>query len=145
MKKTILVVALFLVPSIAQAEMKHRVWYMPDGTIRVTVPVLNACRKGEARADCETRLFEEAADETPELKAVLSSGEYEDIDPAIKPNRKDRKYWRGTKATGITIDTAAKEADNQARLKRQADKNAAKGKLRGLGLTDDEIEYLLER
>lgn len=141
----LLIFALFLIPSVVQAEMKQRVWYMPDGTVRVTIPAEQACIENELRDDCEKRLFEETANEVPALKALLDSGDYEDIDPALKPDRKDRKYWRGSKATGIIIDTAAKNADNQARLKRQADKNAAKGKLKALGLTDDEIESLLEK
>ncbi len=145
MKKIFLVLVIFLVPSIARADMKHRIWYMPDGTVSVTIPAPKACMENELPADCEKRIFEEIANEIPELKAVLDSGDYKDIDSALKPDRKDRKYWRGTKVTGIVIDTAAKNADNQERLKRKADKNAAKGKLRGLGLTNDEIESLLEK
>ncbi len=142
-KMMLLILALFLVPSVVQAEMRQRVWYMPDGTVRVTMPSPNACLEGEPQADCEKRLFEETANEVPELREALDSGNYEDIDPALKPDRKDRKYWRGSKATGIIIDTAAKNADNQERLKRQADKNKAKSKLKALGLTDDEIDALM--
>ncbi|KKK64026.1 hypothetical protein LCGC14_2988370 [marine sediment metagenome] len=147
MKIKTLFLALFLslAPSIVQAEMKHRVWYMPDGTVRITIPADSACSKNESQASCEKRIFEETGNEIPELKAVLSSGDYEDIDPVLKPDRADREYWRGSKATGIRIDAAAKNAGNQERLKRQADKQSAKDKLKTLGLTDSEIESLLER
>ena len=138
-------ILVMLIPSVSYAQMKHRVWYIPDGTVRVMIPIAKACKKEETPDECSTRIFQKDGSKNPELAPLLQSGEYDDVDPASKPDRADRKYWRGSKATGIIIDTAAREADNQKGLKRQVDKNKARGKLKALGLTDAELEALLER
>ena len=138
----LLLALLLIFPSMASAEMKTRIWYMPDGTVRLTIPAKNACYKGEMENVCSQRIFTRTKEAVPELRPVFTSGEFDDLDRAALPSFADRKYWKGTKATGITIDTAARAADIAVEAEKNADKNSGRGKLRGLGLTSAEIDAM---
>jgi len=142
MRRFALLIILALVPSIAWAGMKRRVYYMPDGTVKVAIPSPNACREGESGPACAERLFADIENSISSLKVARDSNEYDDVSPSALPSRADRKYWKGSKATGITIDTASKETDRRAKQKIKDDRKAARAKLKALGLTDKELDAL---
>ncbi len=83
---------------------KCRVWYRTDGKISISYPDLRPEKKPEHLTINEW--INKQLDNVP-IKAPQFAGlDFEDVDSSKLPqDRKDRDRWRGTKATGIKIDT----------------------------------------
>jgi hypothetical protein len=146
---TIAMLALTVVVAHAE-ERKRRVIFMPDGRVNVITPVKKCPDPtadetsrwhGLSKVDCEEEVFKKAVENKPGQKAQMDSGNYKDMLPSELP-QSDRRYWRGTKATGIHIDPELKAADEQAKVEAANRKNKALDKLKALGLTSEDLKEL---
>ena len=115
---------LMLLPSVAFAQMKVRIWNMPDGSKRYTSVASDFCRTGETPDSCSKRAFDDTGNSSPELKPLLQSGSYQDVD-----------------AKTYNFEPAREKARAEAALIR-ARKQSAITKLKALGLTDEELNAL---
>ena len=75
--------------------MKVRVLYNKDDSVSVIHPVEKSRRLKESEADWLARVF---------AKATPGGIEHQDIDHTELPDRSKRYAWKGSKASGITID-----------------------------------------
>ena len=125
-------------PALAASLDKRRVWLMLDGTVVVTMISSGACYEGEAEDNCFDRIINEKFSLHPVYGPMIVAEDFMDIDKSALPPRADRKYWTGSRATGIQIDETRKAAD-AATIRA---KDAARAKLKALGLTDKELDAL---
>ena len=125
-------------PVFAASLDKRRAWLMPDGTIRVTMVSKNACYEEETEDICFDRILNDKFSGHPIYGPMIVTEDFMDIDKSELPSRADRKYWTGSRATGIQIDETRKAA-GVATIRA---KDTAKAKLKALGLTDEELNAL---
>ena len=77
----------------------YRVFYKPDGTVSVLHPAPKARRPNETDEDFLDRIAQKAV-----VGTELEGLDYDDIEPAELPPRKDRDKWRGEKGQGVHVD-----------------------------------------
>jgi len=107
-----------------------RVVYRPDGGVSVIHPA----KEGHASID-----FDRTMDRDPDLKGLP----YDDIDHLDLPDRENRDCWTQKAGGGVKVD-AIKKADKKAKkLAKENKKKSAEQKLKGLGLTKEEIDLIL--
>ena len=131
MKFTITLLLSFLLCGAVYAE-KVRVVYRADGT----VAVIHAAPKSRLPNETENQWYTRAFNDG--MRGSLANLPYDDVDSSTLPDRTDRDCWEGEKGKPIKINAAKKAAKE----KKKTDKVAAVNKLKGLGLSDDEIEAL---
>lgn len=102
--------------------MKCRVIYRSDKTVAVIHPAPKARRSKETEAAFLKRVFEKAIKGT-ELEGLP----YDDVEPSILPDRKDRNKWRGKKGEGIKIDhSVVTMAEKRQAIENELDAELAK-------------------
>jgi hypothetical protein len=139
MKKVFIVTVLliFCLISLGYAE-KVRILYKPDKSVAIIHPAPNSRRTNETEAEWLQRVFEEA------MVDDLAGLEYDDVDISELPtSREHRDEWEGKKGEGVKINQDKVDAKLLKQQQKEQHKTGAKDKLKGLGLTKDEIDALL--
>ncbi|MCB7127994.1 MAG: hypothetical protein J3T61_00445 [Candidatus Brocadiales bacterium] len=138
----VFVFGVFLLPTANAQDVERRVWYMPDGSVKVTVPAMKSCRPVETRAQCLNRIYEDSAEGRSDLTQALQSGQYDDITVSDFPPPEVGEFWKGSKGAGVSVDERAKSKDAQDRADEESNRVSVRLKLKELGLTDREIDRL---
>ncbi len=136
MKKFIVIlVSLFLVGSVYSE--KVRVFKNPDGSIGVFYPAPNSKKATETDSEWFERV---AADSN------IYNLTYSDIDTSDLPSdRKDRHAWEyDENSKKVKVNEAKKAIKDAEKAAKQEVKDGGRNKLKALGLTDNEINVLMQ-
>ncbi len=111
--------------------MKNRILYLANEKIAVIIPALNSKRPNENEEDFLKRTFEKAQQNIPFI-------EFEDVEDSTLPSREFRNAWRGSKITGIKIDSTEKQKiENERKINNKIESKQRNEAINDLQISGD--------